>query len=415
MTAGHAVHASLLLLVAAATLLFASHDFALKGEFDRATYWSGPTPSADGLALEKAFLQATAKNKLEFLYMTSAILPAIVTGYELKLFQILAEADLSFDEVQVALNISERSAEALLVTLVGSNIIEQNQVTGRLSLSDVYMLSNNGRILSLLFKFFFQKQFFYYTESTVADEPIGLRKAFNTDAHDLYAFRSSDPKLASIWDPAMDIFNGNIERDLQIIFDRMGETIHVLDVCGNEGNNAMRIARVHPHAKFTVADLPGQVQRAAQNFMKAGLADRIDTTPVDWLKPSESHLGNEIAEGVYMLHAVSIFNYAQLDTIFRAVMTALRPGGIFMFDTVTVLPKGKFRSDYINVMDVYFVSSATSTHRAKYLDELRPLLIKIGFQSIELAAQGQIVSENDPSLSNFDSFMWRQLYLIAKK
>lgn len=397
-----------------ATVAFSSL-LANSVRYDIETYWSGKENKPDGVALEAAFLKATPEVRVEFLMSTSSILTAMATGYELKLFEFLETEPKSFAQIKLALNISERTTEALLVTLVGANMIDQDALDGKLKLASKKLHAPYLRAYCLLFKYVLQRQFFYYTESTLTNAPVGLRRVAGTQVHDLYALRASDSALQSIWDPVMDYVNGILEVDLQIIFDRLGERIHVLDVCGNEGTNAMRIARAHPLTKFVMADLPGQVKVAKGHFEEEGLDQRIDTIAVDWLASADQPFGEHTFDAVYMLHAVSIFDYRTLEFIFQTVIDALRPGGIFMFDTVTVLPKYQFRRNYINMMDVYFVASATPTHRAKYFDEIHPLLQKVGFQSIQLAVNGKVVSRDDPILANVDSFLWRQLYVVATK
>jgi SAM-dependent methyltransferase len=355
---------------------------------------------------------ASPQEKVEFLINSASILPTLATALETGIFEVF-DKPCSFDEFMTLLNIPERGAEVLLQNLVGANMVSQDPSSGLLSLVRPDVRPLYPQIMS--WKLVFERQFFYLTESIEKDEPIGLRETVGKDVHDLYRARSHNATtMSNAWDEMMNQVNIHFERDLEPLFHTVGKQFEVLDVCGNAGSNAIRVAKQYTDARVTMTDLPGQCDKAEVNFARAGLATRIDTLPRDMLMPP-LHFGSNAFDVVYMVHAVSIFNYETLGQIFRAVFTALRTGGHFMFDTVTGLARGQFRSNYINSLPVYFVASATSTHRIKFYPQLVELLQAIGFDSIQLYAAGKPVKPTQETFEMYDSFVDRQLYIMAAK
>jgi len=387
-------------------------------EWSGEVYWAGPQRSMSALKLQAAFFDATPIEKVEFLHNTITLPAALSTGFELKLYDFLIEPH-SFSEICDKFHLEDRAAEALMTTLIGSNFLVQDPTTKLISLANDFEDDQDGgrfeNIVTFL-KLFMTRELYYLTESAQANEPIGLRAIFGSDVHDLYALRSTNPSLAKVWDVWMDGGNPNLERDMRPLFDELPNTseVQVLDICGNDGSNAMRLAKAQLEAQFVMADLPGQVAKATHSFANAGLQGRIHGLSVD-LSMDQIDFGTERFHAAYMLHAVSVFDFPTVKKIFRSVYAALRPGGHFMFDTVTGMQPGTFRANYINMLPIYFLTTATPTHLVKHYPDFVRALTEIGFRDLRLFGEGVEITPSDEIFYKFDSFAWRQLYLQVKK
>merc|ERR1712070_1076816 len=112
-----------------------------------------------------------------------------------------------------------------------------------------------------------------------------------------------------------------------------------------------------------------------------------------------------------MVHAVSMFGEETLQKTFSAVAKALKPGGVFGFDTWTGQERGKFLPQYINGLPVYFLNGAINTHGKKFLPDMKRILAAAGFTSFEFFADGKPVDESPATFEWFDGYLDRQVLL----
>jgi SAM-dependent methyltransferase len=92
---------------------------------------------------------------------------------------------------------------------------------------------------------------------------------------------------------------------------------------GGDATNAIAIARKFPNLHVTVFDSASVCTIAAKNIKKAGLADRVSTSPGDFfVDPFPKDI-----DSILFCHIFTIWSPAQALKLLRRSYKALRPGG----------------------------------------------------------------------------------------
>merc|ERR1711998_263606 len=171
-------------------------------------------------------------------------------------------------------------------------------------------------------------------ESVREGQAVGMSSVFGQGTPSLYHARATHPEIARWWDPWMDSFN-----DASAIRQRLSRLCHfkrqepqtkglcqlsgrVLEWCGNDGKNAIRLAQLDETLNITLIDLPQQVAKANQRIAEAGLQERITTLGVD-LMDTAFRL-NEEYDGVTMIHTIREWSHASLRRFFGLIHIALK-------------------------------------------------------------------------------------------
>jgi SAM-dependent methyltransferase len=242
-----------------------------------------------------------------------------------------------------------------------------------------------------------QRQLFYTADSVREGRAVGLTKVLG-NYESLYEARADIPELAQAWDPWMDLRSTHLAERLSFIYKtpsvvaRSGSNSksfngRVLDWCGNDGKNAIRLAKSDPTMQLTVLDLPAQVAKAAAYIEEAGLSNQIDTKGVDLLDgdPTFEHK----YDAVLMIHMLSEWPNKDVARFLKIVKSILKPGGfVVLFDLYNHHPVGDFtgyRPDPLNPIGwfpIYMLTSASHTSYPKTQDELAGMLKEAGYPTV---------------------------------
>ena len=151
----------------------------------------------------------------------------------------------------------------------------------------------------------------------------------------------------------------------------------VLDVGGGQGTFVSRLAGHATHLKLKLFDLPQVAELARENFNKKSLANRIEAFGGDFLKdalPSGADL-------VTLVRVAHDHPDAHVDTILRAIFTALPAGG-----TLLLTEPMAQASNQAPLGDAYFhfYLLAMGSGRLRTARELSEMILRAGFHSVEL-------------------------------
>ena len=117
---------------------------------------------------------------------------------------------------------------------------------------------------------------------------------------------------------------------LPIVFKNKPKTL--LDIGGNTGKWTLQSFAFDPDVMITILDLPGQIEMARMQIIKAGYADRINFFESDILK--EENPFPKGFDAIWMSQFLDCFSEAQIISILKRCRMALTPNGsIYVLET----------------------------------------------------------------------------------
>jgi len=104
---------------------------------------------------------------------------------------------------------------------------------------------------------------------------------------------------------------------------KMGALSRLLDVGGGSGCFSIALAKVHPHLRCTVMDLPAMCEVAQGYISKAGMSDRVDTRSVDMFRQRWP----EGYDGILMSNIFHDWSFETCAQLAARAFDVLPPGG----------------------------------------------------------------------------------------
>jgi len=153
----------------------------------------------------------------------------------------------------------------------------------------------------------------------------------------------------------------------------------VLDVGGGQGTFVSRLAGHAPHLKLKLFDLPQVAALARDSFEKTALSDRIEAFGGDFL--NDALPGG--ADLVTLVRVAHDHPDAHVNIILRSIFKALPAGG-----TLLLTEPMAQASHEAPLGDAYFhfYLLAMGSGRLRTVKELSDMILRAGFESIELLA-----------------------------
>lgn len=354
---------------------------------------------SQGSRLEQSYLDAPLADRLKLMEETFTSLPAIAAAFRLKLWEAIpADSGATFEEVVQRTMTSSKGMDVLLQALINLGAITYNKTSKRFYNEYTRTAANAKFETEVMGKSFaMQRQLFYTAESVREGRAVGLSNVFG-NYESIYEARADIPELAQAWDPWMDLRSTKLAERFSFIYKlpsvvaRGGSDSklfngRVLDWCGNDGKNAIRLARSDPTMRLTVLDLPAQVTKAAAAIKEAGLSSQIDTKGVDLLDgdPTFEHR----YDAVFMIHMLSEWPKKDVARFFKIIKSILNPGGVVvLFSLYKHHPVGDFTDVHPDALSekgwfpLYMLTSASHTSFPKTHDQLGGMLTEAGFVDV---------------------------------
>jgi len=351
--------------------------------------------------LMATYTESPIRDRLQLIQQLFPVAPAMVAAFRLKLWDAIpTPSGATFDEIVRWTNTTEKGMDVLLEAMLNLGTVSYNKDTKRFH--NEYLKdssSNDGddaewKTQALMESVAMQRQLYYLADSVREGRAVGLTEVLG-DYESIYEARADLPDVARDWDPWMDSHNGDIAQRMAFIYQlpsvvaRIGENStsfkgHVLDWCGNDGKNAIKLAKNDPTMRLTVLDLPAQVAKAAHNIEAASLQDQIDTKGVDLLV-HEKIVFEHRYDAVFMIHMIREWTDADLTRFVETAHSNLNPGGVLViFPFALERHLGDFDHYTPNLAvnsfhSLYMLASAAHTSYPKFVQETKTMLGAVGF------------------------------------
>lgn len=136
----------------------------------------------------------------------------------------------------------------------------------------------------------------------------------------------------------------------------------LLDCGGNTGKWATQILRASPDTRVTILDHPGQLANAREALTAHGLADRLDTQPIDFLDPQAPlPRGHDL---VWMSQFLDCFSEDEITSILVRAREAMDDDGrLFILDTYWDRQSHPTAAYVLAMTSLYFAVMANGNSR----------------------------------------------------
>lgn len=253
---------------------------------------------------------------------------ALAAACELGLFDHLSESGgRTAAEIRRRLKVSAHGARLLLNACCATRLLRRDGrgryrngpvaerfLVRRRPLNWVPVVEANRRLL--------YGSFSHLTDSIRRGTNVGLR-AIRGPGQTIYRRLAAHPGLERVfhrWLGAVSEGSNGLLRRVE----EFRRVRHVLDVGGGDGTNAIELARLFPHLRITIFDLPSVCRLARRNVTRHGLSDRISFAPGDLF--ADPFPGG--VDAVFFAHVFTIFSEEQNVEILRKCHRALPPDGL---------------------------------------------------------------------------------------
>jgi len=302
-----------------------------------------------GLEFSEYMMLAPAVSRFNPLQSASAA-QTVFTAFELDVFQLARRHELSPSALAKAQNITEGGARVVLEVLAELGLLRKSLSGFSHEWSDAAL--DLTRRNAAFVRNVELPLVSHLTEAVRTGRAVGLHKAFGSKYKSLYHARTEVPELVA-WTDMMNSVSAVAINTIMGRCDRLlSQAKRMLDFCGNEGQNAMTLARNYPGMQITVHDLPAVIENpergTAARIRDAGLDKQISVFPWDLTtRPFEPPRSDY--DLVMLMNCVNEWRREELDRNLRALLGALRPGG-------TLVIFGSFSSrSRVLATDIYSV------------------------------------------------------------
>lgn len=156
----------------------------------------------------------------------------------------------------------------------------------------------------------------------------------------------------------------------------------LLDVGGNTGKWALHCLTHDPEVRITALDHPGQLARLRENVEAAGVADRLETVPIDLL--DRAHAFPTGFDAVWMSQVLDCFGEDDVLAILERGKAALAPGGkLYVLEAFWDRQSNDVAQLCLHGTSLYFTCMANGTSRMYHSDDLLDLIPRAGLTVVE--------------------------------
>ena len=226
---------------------------------------------------------------------------------------------------------------------------------------------------------------FHLDESIEKQKPAGL-KVFG-DWETIYAGLSQLPeKVKKSWFEFDHYYSDTaFDEALEIIFSRGKPAClpkNLLDVGGNTGRFALKVAEYNKNAKITILDHEGQLKIAKENAKNAGFGDRIDGFAMNLLDHSVEFPKN--FDAVWLSQFLDCFPPEDIIQLLKRGRAALAENG-FLYIMEPFVDNQKHPQAKLSLVgtSLYFTALANGTSRMYHCSEMLEYAEKAGLVLVE--------------------------------
>ncbi|XYH97093.1 methyltransferase [Sorangium sp. So ce1128] len=263
--------------------------------------------------------------RFELIVNGPALFSALVTALELGIFRFLSLHPKSgFDDVLRFTGLRADKLRVLLHALCATELVDK--ADGRYMNSPVAekLLAPDGqdswRHILIGWQRIYYPAFVHLTSALREGTNTAL-SAYPGSEPTLYQRLAHNPELQATFHACMAAFTLQTMSGL-LESPELATVRHVLDIGGNDGTTATRLAARYPELRVTIFDLPS-VTRAGERAVSAELADRIQFHPGDLFQDPFPRG----VDAVLFSHVLEIFDEAQILSLLAKAFDVLPTGG----------------------------------------------------------------------------------------
>lgn len=266
---------------------------------------------------EKSALQA--KSDAQRIAFGPFVFQAVVAMRELGILDAILKhkhSGLTPEELAGELNISLYGIKTLLEVGLKSEIVRVDEERYSLTNTGYFLAKDELTSVNINFvKDVCYQGMFYLSDSIKEQRPIGLKTV--SDKATVYEALSTLPqKVQKSWFN-FDQFYSDIAfpEVLPIVFSSRPK--HILDIGGNTGKWAVQCCQYNNDVEITIVDLPGQLEKAAQNIREQGLEKRVHMLARNLLEKEITLPAN--ADVIWMSQFLDCFSEDQIVDILKLI------------------------------------------------------------------------------------------------
>ena len=283
----------------------------------------------------------------------------LVAGSRLGLFELLARRPgCTAEEIRDHLHIPDHSARALLLACAALGFVERNPRRGTYQnareIHRLFVGPKRGLVMPQLeaFHFLMYQPFYHLTDALQRGTNVGLQ-CLPGNGSTLYDRLESVPEKKRIFYAWMKSIKHGSSVPAGVVAALRGRR-HLLDVGGGDADNAIDLAKHLPGLNVTIVDLADTCRLAAKNVAKAGLSDRIATSPGNFLADPLP----QGADAIMFAHIFNIYSDEANQALVKKCSDALPKGGkLIIYGLIS--HDDQMGSWYAGFMSLYFQVLAT--------------------------------------------------------
>lgn len=222
---------------------------------------------------------------------------------------------------------------------------------------------------------------FHLQESLVSGKPVGLKELDAGSATIYEALAGLPEPLRQSWLRFDHFYSDNaFQRVLPIIFRE--PVRRLMDVGANTGKWALACAAYAPEVRITLCDLPGQLARAHESIVAHGLDDRVESFPIDILRPETVLPGGH--DVIWMSQFLDCFSDEEIVSILRKAAAAMAPDTrLFIMETFWDRQRYESAAFCLQQTSLYFTCIANGNSQMYHSDVLLRCIDAAGLKLIE--------------------------------
>jgi len=314
-----------------------------------------------------------AAAKAQFLAFAPAFFQAVIILRNKGVLDYLNNNDDGKTEKEIAdsCKLNDYSARILLEAGVETGVLIYDADAKKYYISKTGFLLINDEVTRRNMNFINDvcyKGLFYLDESIETQKPAGLKVFGNWDT--IYAGLSQLPEqVKKSWFEFDHYYSDTaFEEALEIIFAKKN-CKKLLDVGGNTGRFALKVAEFSNDAKITILDHEGQLKVAKENAKNAGYGDRIDGFAMNLLDHSVDFPKN--FDAVWLSQFLDCFPPEDIIQLLRRGKNALAPNGL-LYVMEPYVDNQKHPQAKLSLVgtSLYFTAMANGTSRMYHCSEM---------------------------------------------
>lgn len=266
------------------------------------------------------------RERFELIVNGPALFNAVVAGLEFGIFAFLSQSTATnFDDITQFTKLKRDKLRPLLQALCATELIDIQDGQYKNSLVAEELLVSDGedswRDILVGWQKIYYPAFAHMTTALREGTNLTALSNFKGTEPTLYQRLAHDKERQTIFHAAMSAFTLRAIHGL-IDHPEFRSIRHLLDIGGNDGTTATKLAARYPNMNITIFDLPC-VTEVAEQSVNSEIRERIQLHPGDLFKDSFP----QNADAILFSHVLEIFSAEQILFLLIKAFNALPKGG----------------------------------------------------------------------------------------